>query len=186
MNFFGDPEALTQSNYDAASNAFLLAYDEVGAEVCFQIVAVTVDTQQEDISEARRRRLEEEVGDEDGGNSTLGDEFVFNFNFSLFFFIIFQCACCPTGANLLTNDAFRRQLEQQFQSINTNDQLNLQLLPHQTLEQQQDQLDWIQQERSEYHTNNLRSLQQQNGKCSASRPGNCSKGPGRDRFQERF
>jgi len=52
------------------------------------------------------RRLDEEGrGNEvdDSGNGT-----TFNFNFSLFFFIIFQCFFCPTGANLYTNDAFRK------------------------------------------------------------------------------
>jgi len=109
FNFKGRPENLTADDVVALTEAFLSAYDDLGASRCFEVLDVTIDMT-EDVPEERMLTVEHGARDSDRNLAdTTGDTTPsFSFNFSLFFFIIFQCNFCPTGISLLTNDASRR------------------------------------------------------------------------------
>lgn len=101
VNFEGDSEDLSNEEYAALESAFLWSYNELGADGCFAIEDIAIETAvDEDDNERRRRRLQND-------GRALED---FTFNFSLIFSIGFRCYECLTGSSLFKNDGFRRRL----------------------------------------------------------------------------
>lgn len=97
LNFEGDPDVLSDSEYEALASAFVSSYDELGADACFEIVSITIDT---DVEEDDNRRLNVQHV------RTLQD---FTFNFSLIFLIVYKCYGCLFGSTFFTHDASRRR-----------------------------------------------------------------------------
>jgi len=111
LNVMGQTDEITHSDYEAISDAFMNAYNELGSTRCFQISDLTLDTKPEESTGItktieQRRRL--------GGS--LGGSLTVKFNFALFYKMIGSCIGCPIGANLLYNDGYRRRLSQELSS----------------------------------------------------------------------
>jgi len=176
FNFRGRPDDLTDDDVTTLADAFLSAYEDLGADVCFEVLDVSIDTSQE-VEEEEDERMLALLYEASGTTRALQNNAtnetttpIFSFNFSLFFFILFRCFFCPSGAALLTNDASRRRLRR-----NLLQQID-ELIPSTDLLKRENYHDQIHEKPYEHRSlrinanqNNRRQQHQQNGgDCSIS------------------
>jgi len=121
VNFAANSEELSQSDYDATYNAFMTAYNELGAENCFQITDMSADTQMEEMyddddddddDQRRHRKMsssEESLIFSNSSSSSSRHLLNIQFNFTTFFNIGLRCTGCPVGSTLFFVDGGRRR-----------------------------------------------------------------------------
>jgi len=111
LNVKGRTDELTHNDYEAVSDAFITAYNEIGANTCFQIIKLSLDTrpyENPDITKTnqQQRRLQLVLPN-------------IVFNFALFFKLIVRCTGCPSDTNLII-DASRRRLSDGVEELQSN------------------------------------------------------------------
>jgi len=126
VNFAANSEELSQSDYDATYNAFMTAYNELGAENCFQITDMAADTQMEEMydddddddDQRRHRKMssseEPLVFNNSSSNSSSRHLLNIQFDFTTFFTLNFRCIGCPSGSSLFVVDGGRRSLGEEL------------------------------------------------------------------------
>jgi len=155
FSFMGRPEDLTAEDVVVLTEAFLSAYNDLGATRCFEAVDVIIDTSQD--MNVGSRYLADTTG-----NVT------FSFNFSFFFSIVFRCAFCPSGSTLFTVDGGRRRLMQRRELVqkvrrnfaNSPYQIHYQQQQQQFQDNIQQQQQQIQQQQQQ-NQNNIQQYQSQ-------------------------
>jgi len=220
LNFKGNPDTL-EDDIVMLSDSFISAYDDLGSDVCYEVLDVVIDTSEEVIEEENypigsdfrcgidaidsmnncgnlctyptdcaaglycfgtwntcyaRDKNKQTLQQHRVLNGTTtrylqSAPFTFTFDFTLFVFVTFQCTRCPSGSNLLSDDASRRILsEQTNKTIPSTTTHHIKYKPSKLSLQ------------TEMYQ---RRMLQQEGLCNADNPENC-KGPKRDRFLVRY
>jgi len=119
LNVAGHSDEISQSDYDATSNAFITAYNELGANRCFQITEISVDTGPEDSNstETDQQRRTRMLRSQSQSVLSKRRELQFpTFDFTLWFRILHRCLGCPLDFSLFNDASRRRRLSHELVS----------------------------------------------------------------------